>query len=1687
MSEKKLRVDQQKVVKVLKKMEEKGNYSTIVELPTGAGKTFTATEYLLGHDLENKCRILWLTHRDLLLDQAEKSFKENKGYDDKKYKIKKISSKYEDISTLEEDTPILLGLITSINRKSLEEESFVKWLQASQEQDKRLFIVVDEAHHVGARSYDEFFEELFINSNLVKNYALIGLTATPYRGDFAELNLFKWFKDGYVENYSDYGLKSITDTTSTAAKLYLEPNRSFFTHVEFELGEAPVVDLGNNDVKYVGDNKNVIKIIELDDLISNGVLIEPEFFRVDDFILKKSNVSSKDIAKAVVNSVNKTKNLGKTVIFAEDTPTAEIIQKGLGKRSALYVSNNKTIMYENEEVDAVELLKEGKIDTLVTIDVLSEGVDIPTLNTVILVGATISNIKLRQRIGRVLRKAEDADKDARVIWYYYAGDKEEAEDKRDEFIVGDKGYGTLKDQKSVIKNGISSFDNDLKRPTYYLTAPKFKTPMKYATKYNLTDTIIYGELLDILALFKNNIMQLEDYVGLYRLHNNKVIYVNTFLHEGFVQLFRRVRSEWLMLGDTTGDYKVKDSVDFFNKLGVQSVEYLKDVKKICFYLSHAKKGDIFYVSDTNIIDFIDAIFAANVKEPEFVDIHAILFKITRNALGKTVTYLERKEEYTKIANDIIEDSKEELEKNEIDFADDTPTGKSNHALLEEIVKECIWESEKESDEIIEKLYKNRVKADKEDDSVLLENALIAVINSKKKEKQEKYKKAFGAGKDSKAKKKHGEQLRYVDNDEDKTEVIFSEVKDLGDMIRNGYNWSPKYVTYTCSKCKKDVPFVSLIVDANGKLICKEDCQNQKKIKNVRYKKLRNKCPYGTKIICQSVLASTHHLVVSDEDVEELIKAVKDMMGYLNIKIDDIDSLTKDIICKISSDENFGEKATGDTYLKRFVRLLHNAQIKIPRFIAYLLYDKIYKLTWSNVNFWNDTGNYLSAYCQNESDLKAEADKEMQTLSNFSYLFFRNYNLYPVEDAISDYRPYVKVLQSYQGIKPDLLCRMMNIIVKQDTSFEHFITGCGGSAADLVNRFQLPDNITDETYNEYGYLLTNFYKVLQDDTFYEKLKKLVNEFVEYIIKYSESAIKNGSLGEFTNEILTKLQMNKVAVKNKIDNDKNLLNSKFNILLNEFDKELNKIKKGKGTDEIKESIDIIKKELSNLKKVKVIDEIRESINTIEKELSNLEKKKEINKIKEKFDEIKENVDNQESLDNLLDLFNKMADSDDNNKTTYELGKKFREDANERHNTSKFKKCQNELLECPNIIKLLYTDPIIYKFYLRECEADRKLMESTIINDLRTRENALHGVYERFQKLYLWCQGADDDTIKKLGIDKEYLAFMVFLYYAFPDRYFFDNCFIEHFIDFASSYEFYLEMGHERVANWDIFDKISPRDVNNVLQLSDYNKKDSITYCDIPYAETDSTLYVSEVFDFGAFINTLKNFIGKYIVSSRYNICSNEEIWKMYYGIEKIVYKEGNKEVIKMTQDELKEGFSKIGADFNDRVKHIRDFYNDFIEANAKYVVLPYTSTQEVFDKEKTDEKGKLTKTKVHNNYALNLEDVEKMFKNTIYSNIPVEVMVTNVDVFPEDGVPKTEEQHLMNEYKLDEGIYAIPSVKADGESSAYFAEPIYLVMTYEKYLKYMNRNLDQNATIDNDAKEAASFFQKYLESNGKMFNS
>ncbi len=140
----------------IKRSKARGNKKNLIVMPSGIGKT-----YLSAFETKNfKGRVLYLVHRNEILQQAIQSFKLVHDLEDSD-----IGVHDQDFKDVEKQ--VVFATIQSISRKvnleKIPREHFD-------------YIIVDEYHHVAANSYKKILKRF-----RYKN--LLGMTATPYRLD----------------------------------------------------------------------------------------------------------------------------------------------------------------------------------------------------------------------------------------------------------------------------------------------------------------------------------------------------------------------------------------------------------------------------------------------------------------------------------------------------------------------------------------------------------------------------------------------------------------------------------------------------------------------------------------------------------------------------------------------------------------------------------------------------------------------------------------------------------------------------------------------------------------------------------------------------------------------------------------------------------------------------------------------------------------------------------------------------------------------------------------------------------------------------------------------------------------------------------------------------------------------------------------------------------------------------------------------------------------------------------------------------------------------------------------------------------------------------------------------------------------------------------------------------------------
>lgn len=311
----------------LKNLESLRNYAKrgLLISATGTGKT-----YLSGFDVKNARaeRVLFIAHRKTILSKAKETFETI--IKDKKMGIY-------DGSIGEED--YLFAMIQTMSKKE-HLEKFPK--------DYFDYIVIDEVHHGGAKSYQSLI-------NYFTPKFMLGMTATPERGD----------------NFDIYEL--------------FHHNIAYEIRLHDALREellCPFHYFGISDIEVDGElitEKTAVKKLTADERV-NHIIKKSRFYGYSGDKLHGLIFVSRVEEAIELTEKMKSRGIRCEVLTGEDSDS----------------KREKTILD----------LEEGKIEYIITVDIFNEGVDIPCINQVILLRPTESSIVYIQQLGRGLRKYE---------------------------------------------------------------------------------------------------------------------------------------------------------------------------------------------------------------------------------------------------------------------------------------------------------------------------------------------------------------------------------------------------------------------------------------------------------------------------------------------------------------------------------------------------------------------------------------------------------------------------------------------------------------------------------------------------------------------------------------------------------------------------------------------------------------------------------------------------------------------------------------------------------------------------------------------------------------------------------------------------------------------------------------------------------------------------------------------------------------------------------------------------------------------------------------------------------------------------------------------------------------------------------------------------------------------------------
>jgi superfamily II DNA or RNA helicase len=384
-SSRKLYPHQEKILRGLNsKIEEnpKDYFAGLVVIPTGGGKTYTAVHWLLKNAIDKNKKILWIAHRHALLEQALNTFKSS-AYSSLLPKVKKFNyriisgfPKHHKPVHIEAKDDIIISGKDSMNTSF--EQLLDRWLKPNNLINGELFLVIDEAHHATAPTYRKLIEKLKKN---VKKLTILGLTATPFRTAEAEKGLLKKiFIDDIIPPKVD--LRELIQQGILADPLFEEEKTGF--NMAEAISEEDIQNLARRykDFDKIGE-KTAKTIAENADRNSKIV---------DHYIKHKGKYK-----QTIVFALNQDNAIALNTLFNEKhIKSAYVISNDINEGAVTTNSAKK-----NEE--SIERFRNGEIDVLINVNILTEGTDLPKVQTIFLTRPTNSTILMTQMIGRGLR------------------------------------------------------------------------------------------------------------------------------------------------------------------------------------------------------------------------------------------------------------------------------------------------------------------------------------------------------------------------------------------------------------------------------------------------------------------------------------------------------------------------------------------------------------------------------------------------------------------------------------------------------------------------------------------------------------------------------------------------------------------------------------------------------------------------------------------------------------------------------------------------------------------------------------------------------------------------------------------------------------------------------------------------------------------------------------------------------------------------------------------------------------------------------------------------------------------------------------------------------------------------------------------------------------------------------------
>ncbi|HRX21837.1 MAG TPA: DEAD/DEAH box helicase [Syntrophomonadaceae bacterium] len=345
----------------------------LVVMPTGSGKTRTAVSWIMSDMIKQGYKILWLCHRTNLLEQTAKTMIESIGaaglIPNKKLTLRCVSSKHSRSTTASFNTDdIVVFSILSLARQ----HDLIRYLLKGVKENL-LLVVVDEAHHIPMNSYRKVLREI---ARHLPGFKLLGLTATPTRTSQSERDvLYKMFGD--LNAVHQVSMGKLISHGFLARPIFERPK----TEIDI------TTDVGEELLALMAKYRDIPETL-LSKIAENGL-------------------RNKIIVERYMRDIDR---YGQTLVFAVNRLHCHMLKQAFDEAFAQYARQSSK-KYECDFIESgrtdnsevIERFRRGQIRVLINIEIMTEGTDVPGIQTVFLTRPTASDTLLMQMVGRGMR------------------------------------------------------------------------------------------------------------------------------------------------------------------------------------------------------------------------------------------------------------------------------------------------------------------------------------------------------------------------------------------------------------------------------------------------------------------------------------------------------------------------------------------------------------------------------------------------------------------------------------------------------------------------------------------------------------------------------------------------------------------------------------------------------------------------------------------------------------------------------------------------------------------------------------------------------------------------------------------------------------------------------------------------------------------------------------------------------------------------------------------------------------------------------------------------------------------------------------------------------------------------------------------------------------------------------------